>query len=167
MEITAKEREMLEKERDETKRLTLEIVELSNDPNNRSKIKQNVLSVQCSVNRIASYADSKNYKLDGLADMANILLEMLSGNPPKDLQKTIDETLMNPPEELRKKLESKGYNRKPLLNVDYPIWWSFVVNGLNIYCCCVNSIRFDFTKKGLKIVLPKIKNLNLGFITNR
>jgi hypothetical protein len=34
------------------------------------------------------------------------------------------------------------------------------------FCNAVNSVRFDFTKKGLKIHFPKI-NLNLGFITNK
>ena len=35
---------------------------------------------------------------------------------------------------------------------------------LNLFCTFVNSIRFDFTKKSLKIILPK--NINLGNITN-
>ncbi|MGD0495480.1 MAG: hypothetical protein ABSB28_05505 [Candidatus Bathyarchaeia archaeon] len=35
-----------------------------------------------------------------------------------------------------------------------------------VFCNAVNSVRFDFTKKGLKIRFPKI-NLNLGFITNK
>lgn len=33
-------------------------------------------------------------------------------------------------------------------------------------CNFANSVRFGFTKKGLKIVLPKIKNLNLGYNVN-
>jgi hypothetical protein len=38
---------------------------------------------------------------------------------------------------------------------------------LEAYCNTVNSIRFDFTKKNFRIVLPKIKNLNVGSITNK
>lgn len=38
---------------------------------------------------------------------------------------------------------------------------------LEAYCNTVNSIRFDFTKKSFRIVLPKIKNLNVGSITNK
>jgi hypothetical protein len=34
-------------------------------------------------------------------------------------------------------------------------------------CNVTNSARFDFTKKGFKIALPKIKNLNVGSITNK
>jgi hypothetical protein len=36
---------------------------------------------------------------------------------------------------------------------------------IEILCNYANSVRFNFTKKGFKLVLPK--NLNLGFITNK
>jgi len=36
-----------------------------------------------------------------------------------------------------------------------------------VFCNAVNSIRFDFTRKGFKLVLPRIKNLNLGVNINR
>ena len=37
---------------------------------------------------------------------------------------------------------------------------------IEIACNFANSMRFDFTKKGLKIYFPKI-NLNFGLITNK
>ena len=155
---------MLEKERENIKNLTLEIVKLSNDPKNRMEIKQDLLSVQSSINKIAEYANPKNYKLNNLTDMTSILMNFLSNDPPEDIVKITDEILTNPSEEWRKKL--KGYDFP--LNKDYPAWWSFVVKGLNEYCTNVNSIRFDFKKNEFKITLPKIKikikNLILALI---
>ncbi len=156
---------MVETERDDIKRLTLEIMELCNDPKNRIKIKQDVIAVQFSVNKISSYVSSENYRLNALADMAVTLLTMLSGNPPEDVQKAADEMILNPPDELRKKLESKKFGRKPLLNIDYPVIWGFTVDGLNKYCCYVNSLRFNITGKWWEIFLHKI-NLNLGYNIN-
>jgi hypothetical protein len=43
--------------------------------------------------------------------------------------------------------------------------WTLSPRGIEKVCNFANSVRFDFTKKGFKIVLPK--NLNLGFITNK
>lgn len=49
-------------------------------------------------------------------------------------------------------------------------WNKIVAHDLGKFCNTVNSIRFDFTKRDLKITLPKItlpKNLNIGIITNK
>lgn len=43
--------------------------------------------------------------------------------------------------------------------------WLISPRAIEKVCNFANSVRFDFTKKGFKLVLPK--NLNLGFITNK
>jgi len=55
MKITEKERAMLEKERDEIRRLTIEIGQLQNDLQNSAKLKQDMLGNQSSLFRITSY----------------------------------------------------------------------------------------------------------------
>jgi hypothetical protein len=173
MEITEKEREMLEKERDQIKKLTTEILELENDPKNNTKLKQNVIAIQSSISRMASYSNPEQYKLDGCAKIAENVLALLSGNPSDEVQKGMEKLIYDPPDEVLKRLKIKRDQWfTPHQNVAYPAWWSFAVDGLDKYCNYVNSIRFNFTKKGLtivfpKIVLPKILNLNFGNITNR
>jgi len=44
------------------------------------------------------------------------------------------------------------------------IWVSASIY-VQILCNYANSVRFDFTKKGLKIIFPK--NINIGSITNK
>jgi hypothetical protein len=67
---------------------------------------------------------------------------------------------------------SKNYNLDNLTKLEIMISMEFNSENylisevyLNLFCSLVNSIRFDFTKKGLKITLPK--NLNIGNITNK
>lgn len=171
MELTEKDREMLEKERDEIKRLAMEILELENDPKNSVKLKQNVIGIQSSISRIASYSNPEQYKLDICTKIAKAVLSLLSGNPTEDVQKEIEKILIDPPEEILKRFKMKRDQWFiPHQNVAYPLWWGFAVNGLDTYCNYVNSIRFDFTKKGLKIIFPKMtlpKNLNIGNIINK
>lgn len=167
MKITEKEREMLEKERDELKRLALEIFELEKDPKNSMKIKQSIISIQFSINRLASYSNPKNANLDTYAKMADGVMPFLSSKLSEKME-----------QELRKQLNSpkvvQEYSRKGLMlpiNPEYSAWWTLVVSILDRYCCYVSSIKFDFSnKKSLQIILPKItlpKNLNIGNITNR
>jgi hypothetical protein len=169
MEITEKEREMLERERDEIKKLSLEILELENDPENSTRIKQNVIGIQFSINRMSSYSCSKNYELNTFASFADILLYMLSWNPSEEERKGV-ETLLNLPPEKLSKILKRRFNpeiMKLSLNAAHPTLWGLIVTRLEQYCCYVNSIRFDFNRKGLKIILSKItlpKNLNIGNI---
>ncbi len=44
--------------------------------------------------------------------------------------------------------------------------WTISPKFIEQLCNYANSIRFDFTKKSLKITLPKI-NLNFGYNTNK
>jgi len=44
--------------------------------------------------------------------------------------------------------------------------WTLSPRAIETTCNYANSVRFDFTKKGLKLTLPKI-NLNFGNITNK
>jgi hypothetical protein len=167
MEMTEKERSMLERERDEIKKLALEILELENDPKNSTELKKRVTGIQFSINRMVSYSNIGNRKLEGLTIMTEALLSLLSMNPPKDVEEALEKEIQNPSEELKKRLKEKHLKleHQPL-NVAYPAWWGFVVDGLDKYCNYVNSIRFDFTKKGLiNIVLPrKIVLPDINFI---
>jgi hypothetical protein len=172
MELTDKEREMLEREREQIKILTNEILELENDPKNSTKLKQSVVGIQFSLNRMASYSKPEQYKLDRCADIAENLLSMLSEAPTEEIQNEMEKSILNPSEETLKRLKIKRDQWiAPHQNVAYPAWWSFVVSGLNKYCTYVISIRFDFTKKGLNITFPKNivlpKNFNFGSITNK
>ncbi len=36
-------------------------------------------------------------------------------------------------------------------------WWNIVIHEVNQFCVAANGIRFDFTKSGLSIHLPKIE----------
>ena len=44
--------------------------------------------------------------------------------------------------------------------------WNLSPRAIEHVCNVTNSARFDFTKKGFKIVLPEIRNLNLGYNVN-
>jgi hypothetical protein len=44
--------------------------------------------------------------------------------------------------------------------------WIMSPKAIERTCNFANSVRFDFSKKGFKIVLPKIKNFNLGYNVN-
>jgi len=87
---------------------------------------------------IASYSDFKNYDLNAITDLAGNIFDLLTDYPAK----VIEDIIPN-------------------------YWKELIVRRIEFFCNAVNSIRFDFTKKGFKIILPKIKNINLGFITNR
>jgi hypothetical protein len=169
MEITEKEKQMLEKERDEVKKLTQEIIELENDPKNSTEIKKRVIGIQFSINRMASYSNPEDRKLEAITTMADALLHLLSMNPTKELQEEIDRQILNPSEELIKELRNKHLKPKRFLplNRAYPVWWGIVVEGMNKYCTYVNSIRFHFNRNRLKIVFPKkiaLPDINLGII---
>lgn len=175
MKITAKEREMLEKERDDIRRLTKEIIQLQNDPNNSNKLKQNVIGIQSALGRITSYTNSKNYDLDKITTIAKSVLTLLSSIPPTELQDAFEQLINNPSKELkdlirkRLKINPEIIYEVPL-NANYPAWWGFAVDGLDKYCCYVNSISFDFTHDELRIKMPNIKAslpkiINLGLFS--
>jgi len=127
MEITEKERLMLVEKKDEIRKLTEAILELAKATKNKEiEIKKKVTGILSLLSTIASYSDSKNYRLEGVNQMANSIFAQLG---------------------------MENYTLAELF--------------LEAYCNMVNSIRFDFTKKSFRIVLPKIKNLNVGNITNK
>jgi hypothetical protein len=142
VEITEKERLMLVKKKEVICGLTLEILALENDPKNALLIKQKVTTILSLISTIASYSDSKNYNLDGFRILADAMFGIL----------------IQPFEELER------------LKKASPELWRDVVYDIELFCNYANSVRFNFTKKGLKIVFPKItlpKNLNIGNITNK
>jgi hypothetical protein len=147
MEITEKERLMLVGKIELICRLTLGILDMAHDPQNNSlKIKKNIASILSVLNTIASFSDSKNYQLDALAEYADGLFKILTKRP-------------EPLSEVDKEITDQLYPKLERL----------VIDEIERFCIYVNSIRFDFTNKGLKIglpKLPKIKNLNLGVNIN-
>lgn len=140
MEITEKERLMLVKKKEMICGLTLKILDMAHDPQNSLEIKKNVTTILSELNTIASYSDVKKKNLDVFTAWADLIFYRfyLASMYPAD------------------STDDQGG------------WCGYIVCGegkLEEFCNAVNSIRFDFTKKGFKIVLPK--NLNLGFITNK
>ena len=109
MELTETERIMLVGKKEEIRKLSEEILDLATDLNkNELKIKKKITGILSLISTIASYSKSKNYDLERITYMANML---------------------------------------NCVNMQFL---------LEIFCNNVNSIRFDFTRKDLKIIIPKI-----------
>jgi hypothetical protein len=100
MEITEKERLMLEKERDEIRRLTSEILALENDPKNSTKLKQDIIGVQSAINKMASYSNLENRKLENIAIIVRSLLFLLSHKLQPNEEEEAEKQLRNPSPEL-------------------------------------------------------------------
>ena len=66
MEISATERMMLVKKKEEICGLTFRILDMANEPKNAIEIKKNMTMILSLISTIASYAESKNYNLTGL-----------------------------------------------------------------------------------------------------
>jgi hypothetical protein len=144
MEITEKERLMLVKKQEEICGLTLRILDMACDPKNLLEIKKNITIILSLLNTIASYSDVKKKNLDVFTTWANLIFYRFY------LVSKCDADLKDP----------HGW-RKSIVSGN---------RGLEEFCNAVNSINFDFTKRGLKITLPKItlpKSLNIGIITNK
>jgi hypothetical protein len=138
MEIAEKERLLLIGKKGLICGLTLEILELVNDSRNSLEIKKKMTTILSELSAIAYYSDSKNYDLNAITDLAGNIFDLLRHYPAKVIEDVMP---------------------------DY--WKELIVRRIELFCNVANSIRFDFTKKGFKIVLPKIKNINLGIITNK
>lgn len=143
MDITEKERLMLVGKKEEICGITKQILEMAHDPKNSLEIKKNMTTILSLLSTIASYSEVKNYKFDGFREIADN-----------------DFVNLNMPLEYLEELKKKD-----------PIRWNNdIVFSLELFCNYANSVRFDFTKKRVKIILPKItlpKNLNIGNITNQ
>jgi hypothetical protein len=119
LEITEKEREMLVGKKEEIRKLTVEILDMTNDEKNAQEIKKRMTSVISHLNTIASFSNARNYNLEAFTACVNALFL------------TMTEEQM------------------------YKLW---IVSPIYIEQICnyANSMRFDFTKKDVKIHLPKI-----------
>ena len=116
MELTETERLLLVAKKEDIRKLTEEILDLAiNIERNELEIKKKITSILSFISTIASYSKSKNYDLDGITSMANMIYRMLG---------------------------TKSHQIAKLL--------------LEGFCNSANSIRFDFTRKDLKITIPKI-----------
>jgi hypothetical protein len=119
VELTEKERLMLVEKKEEIRKLTTEILDLSSKVDSVLEIKKNLTSILSHLNAIASYSDSKNYDLDIFTQGVNLLFVLMD-------------------EEKRGKI----WVASPIL--------------IGIVCNYANSARFNFTKRDVKIHLPKI-----------
>jgi hypothetical protein len=119
MELSEKERQMLVEKKAEIRKLTDDIVELSEDlKKNRIEIKKRISGILSSISVIASFTSSKKIDMIAFAQFSEILFWHLD---------------------------------KYSLKYPYPI-----TTDLDIFCNIANSIRFDFTTRGLKVKINKI-----------
>jgi len=137
METTEKEKfaiallDMINKKREEVKKLTSDIIALENDPKNVVKIKQYIQSI---INAVASCSNSDSNDLEIIKLDANIIFRLIRMSKDSYDDQTI----------------------KPRS------WHVLVTHRLEDFCIMANAwnpIKFDFSKKGLKIDL---KNVNIG-----
>ncbi|MGD0159200.1 MAG: hypothetical protein ABSB89_02770 [Candidatus Bathyarchaeia archaeon] len=123
MEMTEKERLMLNEKRDHICELTKKILDLAQKPENSLEIKKNMTNILSDLNAIASYADSNKSSLNQFTiAVTQLFLEM-------DEERSRESWIASP--------------------ID-----------IEVVCNWANSVRFNFTKKSFKLILPK--NLNLG-----
>jgi hypothetical protein len=125
MELTEKERLMLVEQKKEIRKLTTEILGMSNDPKKAMLLKKRITAVLSVISTIASYSDSKNYQIEDLTVAANEIFG-----------------LMFAPTHVNEAIAS--------------VFWTNVESKIGLFCNYANSVRFDFTKRGVKIYLPKI-----------
>jgi hypothetical protein len=119
MEITEREREKLTEMKEEIRKLTIEILDIKDDPKNELEIKKRLTSILSHINTIASYSDSKNNDLDNFTDRVNRLFDLMH---------------------LERKMEI----------------WTISPGVTETICNYANSIRFNFTKRDIRIRIPKI-----------
>jgi hypothetical protein len=127
MELTETERLMLIKKKEEICGLTLQILDMAHDRERELEIKKNFTTILSLLNQIASYSDSKNYDLNEFTEYVDALFGLMSH-------------------------EKSSESWSPLR---VKIWLVSPV-VIEKLCNYANSVRFDFTKKGLKINFPKI-----------
>jgi hypothetical protein len=109
MELTETERLLLVGKKEEIRKLTEELLDLTvSIERNRIEIKKKITGILSLLSTIASYSSPKNYDLNKITMMANML---------------------------------NSYS--------FPFLYE-------VFCNSVNSIRFDFTRKDFKIIVPKI-----------
>jgi hypothetical protein len=73
MELSEKERLILNSKKDEILNLTKQIFDALKDPGQAMEIKKRITSILSLLSTIASYAECKNYNLDALRDFTNVL----------------------------------------------------------------------------------------------
>ena len=117
MELTEKERLLLVGKKEEIRKLTEDIIELTTDiQRNRTEIKKRVEGILSAISIIASYTNS-NLDMQAFAVTAQVIFHHMDIEPL--LPKTI-------------------------------------TTELEIFCNIVNSMKFNFTEKGLRVNIEKI-----------
>ena len=117
MELTEKERLMLVEKKEEILKLTEEILGIMKAPEQALEVKKKMTSILSLVSTIASYAESKNYNLDPLWQVTNLIFLQMN---------------------------TRGDH------------WTTISPWIEIFCNTVNHIQFNFTKRDIKIKIPKI-----------
>ena len=117
MELTETEKLMLVGKKEEIRKLTEEIIQLTNDiETSRIEIKKRIQGILSLISTLASYTNSK-LDIQAFVGMATCINHFLD----KDM-----------------------CLKKPLKTM------------LGLFCSTANTITFNFTKKGLTIIVPKI-----------
>lgn len=85
MELTEKERLMLVQKKEEILNLTIEILDISNDPKQALEVKKKMTSVLSQIGVLGSYSKSKNFDTNNLKNAADIIfrymeMEMFKAN---------------------------------------------------------------------------------------
>jgi len=133
MEITERERLLLVEKKEEICSITTEIITLVEDEKNALEIKKKITSILSLINTIASYSNARNWNLDKFTEGANVLFHYLEKPVPDDLKNERDRKLFI-----------------------HTYWQEAIVGCVGMFCNYANSIRFDFTKRDVKIRVPKM-----------
>ena len=140
MELTEKERLMLAEKLDEIHEITAEIIDMvKNNDIDTSAVKKKILAIQSRLSILGSYSKPKKANLEPInfmyipalfriMDSYDALMEADVGQHP-----------------LGDFLPTIRSNIRQMLKSD-----------VERFCILANSIHFDFTKKGIKIRIPRI-----------
>jgi hypothetical protein len=83
MKLTEKERFMLVQRKDEILKLTIEILDIKNDPKQALEIKKKMTNVLSQISVLGSYSKSKNFNTGPLTNVTNALF--ISMDMSKDM----------------------------------------------------------------------------------
>ena len=131
MEITKKERQKLLKKRNAIRKLTLRILEMAHDPKNLEEIKKNIMATLSQLSEITSclYPTHKSFPIFQSWAVSRADYIFRSISFAVINEKTVD-----------------------------PLLWKAIVPDLTAFAKVVNSVSFDFTETGLKIILPALSS---------
>lgn len=140
MELTEKERLMLTEKLDEIHRIATEIIDiLKRSSIDTSAVKKKILAIQSRLSVLGSYSKPKNANLEPLNFIIIPALFRIMDSYDALMEADVDQ------DPLRDFLPAIRDNIRQMLRSD-----------VERFCIAANSIHFDFTKKGIKIRIPRI-----------